>query len=205
MYLTESRQAMVPLYFTMRGWKYRLQTCLMRSVDEMFMSYRLGPHFHEREKMTSSISKIPYCDRILDKHRIKMTNHHATFRCSQKSGESTKLAYKEIEHQNEIDTQEIVKNELAFCLDYLLLVMRKYFDKGKSFGNEPKEAIKHKIKLFKEGFVKKITVKDNVMSEKKTFLAKCLVSATMKNIRYQVYLHLCQVSGDMLMKNDLQS
>ena len=101
-------------------------------------------------------------------------------------GESTILAYKEIEQQTERDIQEIileiVKNELAICLDYLLLVMRKYLVKGKSFGDEPKEAIKHKIKLFKERFVKKIRVKDNVMCEKKTFLTKCVVSATMKNI-----------------------
>ena len=101
-------------------------------------------------------------------------------------GESTILAYKEIEQQTERDIQEIileiVKNELAICLDYLLLVMRKYLVKGKSFRNEPKEAIKHKIKLFKERFVKKIRVKDNVMCEKKTFLTKCVVSATMKNI-----------------------
>ena len=52
--------------------------------------------------------------------------------------------------------------------------------------------------LFKAGSAKKIRVKDNVTCEKKTFLVKCLVSASMKNIRYRVYVHLCQVSGDIL-------
>ena len=36
------------------------------------------------------------------------------------------------------------------------------------------------------------------MYEKKTFLVKCSMSASMKNIWYQVYVHLCQVSGDIL-------
>ena len=60
----------------------------------------------------------------------------------------------------------------------------------KSFGIEPKGALKHKInvyQLFKEGFVKK-----------KKFLVKCLVPASIKNIRYQVYVHLDQVLGDVL-------
>ena len=79
--------------------------------------------------------------------------------------------------------------------------IHEYLVIGKNFCNEPKSALKHKIdgyQLFKEGFVKKIRLKDNAMCEKKTFLVKCLVSASMKNIRYQVYVHLCQVSSDIL-------
>ena len=34
--------------------------------------------------------------------------------------------------------------------------------------------------------------------KKKTFLVKWLVSASIKNTHYQVYVHLCQVSGDIL-------
>ena len=61
--LSESQQAVVHLYFVIGGWKYWLQTwSLMRSALHafLFMSYRLGSRFHEREKITSSISRIPY-------------------------------------------------------------------------------------------------------------------------------------------------
>ena len=55
--------------------------------------------------------------------------------------------------------------------------IHEYLVIGKSFGNEPKRALKHKIngyQLFKKGLVKdEIRVKYNVMCEKKT----CMISS----------------------------
>ena len=70
------------------------------------------------------------------------------------------------------------------------------------FGNEPKGAMRHKIngyQSFKVGIVKKVRIKKNVTWEKKSFLVKCLVSASIKNMRYRVNIHSCQVSGDIVL------
>jgi len=72
---------------------------------------------------------------------------------------------------------------------------------GKSFDNQPRGALKHKIngyQLFKDGYVKKLRVKDNVLAEKLSFIVKCNVTASMKADRYIVYVHLCQTTGDIL-------
>ena len=76
------------------------------------------------------------------------------------------------------------------CLDYLLLVI------DKSFGNEPKGVLKHKIngyQLFKERFVKKITVKDNVMCEKEKSFSEMLSVSI--NEKYAVSSLCALVSG----------
>ena len=100
---------------------------------------------------------------------MKMTYHRATSSGSQKVLKVQNLQVytkKSSKKKKEIlkkSFRKILKNGAVICLDYLLLVI------GKSFGNEPKGVLKHKIngyQLFKERFVKKITVKDNVMCEK---------------------------------------
>ena len=138
-----------------------------------------------------------------------MTDHYATSSGSQKSNESTKPVpvIKEIEQENENDIEEIIQESIKEWTSDLFRLppvshdkIHEYLAIGKSFGNEPKGALKHKIngyQFFKKGFVKKIRVKDNVMYEKKSFLVECLVSASTKNIRCQVYVHFCQVSGDI--------
>ena len=138
-----------------------------------------------------------------------MTDHYATSSGSQKSNESTKPVpvIKEIEQENENDIEEIIQENIKEWTSDLFRLppvshdkIHEYLAIGKSFGNEPKGALKHKIngyQFFKKGFVKKIRVKDNVMYEKKSFLVECLVSASTKNIRCQVYVHFCQVSGDI--------
>ena len=108
-----------------------------------------------------------------------MTDHHATSSCSQKSSESTKPAYKEIEQENEKDIEEIIQeNSKEWISDFSRLSpirhekIHEYLVIGKSFGNGPKGALKHKINsnhIFKEGFVKKITVKNNIMCRIKHF------------------------------------
>ena len=138
-----------------------------------------------------------------------MTDHYATSSGSQKSNESTKPVpvIKEIEQENENDIEEIIQENIKEWTSDLFRLppvshdkIHEYLAIGKSFGNEPKGALKHKIngyQFFKKGFVKKIRVKDNIMYEKKSFLVECLVSASTKNIRCQVYVHFCQVSGDI--------
>ena len=138
-----------------------------------------------------------------------MTDHYANSSGSQKSNESTKAVavIKEIEQENEKDIEEIIQESIKEWTSDLCRLPHVGHDKiheylviGKSFGNEPKWALKHKIngcQFFKEGFVKKISVKDCHVWGKKTFLVECLVSASTKNIRYQVYVHFCQVSDDI--------
>ena len=81
----------------------------------------------------------------------------------------------------------------------------EYLVLGKNFDNAAlRGAVKHKVngyQLFKEGFVKKMKVKDNVKGGKLSFLTKCFVAASMKNERYTVYVYLCQTSGDILYGN----
>ena len=78
--------------------------------------------------------------------------------------------------------------------------IHKYMVVGNSFDDTPKGAIKHKImgyQLFKENYVKKVRVKPRVMVERLSFLVKCSVVASMKKTNYTVYVHLCQISGDI--------
>ena len=108
-----------------------------------------------------------------------MTHDHATSSCSQKSSESTKPAYKEIEQENERDIEKIIQENIKEWTSDLSRLppvshekIPKYVIIGKSFGNKPKGPLKYKIKsykLFKEGFVKIVRVKDNAMCEKKHF------------------------------------
>ena len=109
---------------------------------------------------------------------MKITYHHATSGGSQKSSENTKpvAVYNRARKRKRIKgiIQENTK-EWTRVLSRLPPISRDknhdYLVTGKkSFGMEPKGALKHKInvyQLFKEGSVKK----------KKTFLVKCLVPA----------------------------
>ena len=113
--------------------------------------------------------------RILDKHQMKMTDHHATYSGSQKSCESAKpvAVYREFEQENERDIEEIIQENIREWISDLSRLppvshdkIHEYLVIGKSFGNELKGVLKHKIngcQLFKEGFVEKIRVKNNVM------------------------------------------
>jgi hypothetical protein len=51
--------------------------------------------------------------------------------------------------------------------------------------------------LWKEGYVKNTAVKPNVSTSKLLFLVKARVSASMKSVSYQVYVHLNQVNGEV--------
>ena len=115
---------------------------------------------------------------------MKMTDHHATSSGSQKSCESAKpvAVYREIEQENERDIEEIIQENIKeWTSDSSRLPpvshdkIHVYLVIGKSFGNELEGALKHKIngyQLFKEGFLKKIRVKDNVMCEKKNIFSE---------------------------------
>jgi len=79
--------------------------------------------------------------------------------------------------------------------------IHNYLVVDQSFDNKSRGANKHKIKgyqLYKENYVKMVKVKPNIKAEKLSFIVKCLVSASMKKIRYTVYVHLCQGTGDIL-------
>ena len=84
--------------------------------------------------------------------------------------------------------------------------MYKYLVEGiVNVDERSRGAMKHKIQgyqLFKEHYVKKVSVKDNVClvvkGESTNFLIRCNVAAAMKRNVYQVYIHLCQKSGKVL-------
>ena len=77
--------------------------------------------------------------------------------------------------------------------DYLL-------DGTISIDNRSRGAMKHKIlgyQLFKEHYVKKVCVKPMVKGARLLFIVKCNVVASMKKYKYEVYVHLCQHTGEM--------
>ena len=53
-------------------------------------------------------------------------------------------------------------------------------------------------RLWKEGYVRNILVKPNVIARKVLFIAKAKVHASMKNISYTTYVHFDQTIGDIL-------
>ena len=55
---------------------------------------------------------------------------------------------------------------------------------------------KHGYKLWKEGYICCVLVKPNVMGNRLLFPVKAKVCASMKNIQYDVYVHLDQENGD---------
>ena len=69
-----------------------------------------------------------------------------------------------------------------------------------SIDNKSRGAIKHKIlgyQLFKENFIKKLRVKPMVIATKPLFVVKCSVAAAMKRIQYDIYIHLCENTGEV--------
>ena len=57
---------------------------------------------------------------------------------------------------------------------------------------------RHGYRLWKEGFVRSISVRPNVKGQCLLFLVKSRVHASMKNIFYNVYTHLNQTTGDVM-------
>ena len=57
---------------------------------------------------------------------------------------------------------------------------------------------KQGYKLWKEGYVRNIFVKPDVLAQTLMFLVKSRVHASMKNIFYNVYIHMDQVNGDVM-------
>ena len=55
---------------------------------------------------------------------------------------------------------------------------------------------KHGYKLWKEGYIRYIIVKPNVMGNRLLFLVKAKVCASMNNIQYDVHVHPEQENGD---------
>ena len=51
--------------------------------------------------------------------------------------------------------------------------------------------------LWREGYVNRIFIKPNVQTTTTLCLAKARVSASMKSIQYNVYVHLCQQTGEV--------
>eukprot|EP00794_Sanderia_malayensis_P004347 gene4347-4926_t len=57
----------------------------------------------------------------------------------------------------------------------------------------------HGYKLWKEGYISNVEVKSNVLTDNLTlFLVKSNVSASMKSMKYVVYCHLNQKTGDVI-------
>eukprot|EP00794_Sanderia_malayensis_P013123 gene13123-14471_t len=57
----------------------------------------------------------------------------------------------------------------------------------------------HGYKLWKEGYISNVEVKSNVLTDNLTlYLVKSNVSASMKSIKYVVYCHLNQKTGDVI-------
>ena len=80
---------------------------------------------------------------------------------------------------------------------HLILEKEKLPDK------KPADVIKHKkgkYTLFKAGYVTKIWVKSNIKKGEDFpfFLVRCQVNTEMKKQDYEVYLHLNQVTGDVV-------
>jgi len=57
---------------------------------------------------------------------------------------------------------------------------------------------KQGYKLWKESYVRNIIVRPDVRAQTLMFLVKSRVHASMKNIFYNVYIHMDQVNGDVL-------
>ena len=57
---------------------------------------------------------------------------------------------------------------------------------------------RHGYRLWKEGYVKNIVVKPNVIAKKVLFIVKAKIHASMKNISYIVYVHFDQNHGDIV-------
>ena len=57
---------------------------------------------------------------------------------------------------------------------------------------------RHGYRLWKEGFVRSISVRPNVKGQSLLFLVKSKVHASMKNTFYNVYTHLNQTTGDVM-------
>ena len=81
-------------------------------------------------------------------------------------------------------------------------LIQKYFIEDDTSGCSIKGEFKHKsqgYQLFKENYVKKVCVKSNIYKGKqKCFIVKCNVAASMKRTLYDVYIHLCQLTGKIL-------
>ena len=76
-------------------------------------------------------------------------------------------------------------------------------EKEKLPDKKPADAIKHKkggYRLFKAGYVTKIWVKSNIKKGQdfSYFLVCCQVNAEMKKQDYEVYVHLSQVTSDII-------
>eukprot|EP00794_Sanderia_malayensis_P021058 gene21058-23113_t len=57
---------------------------------------------------------------------------------------------------------------------------------------------KHGYRLWKEGYVRAVSVKPNVKGGSLLFLVKSKVHASMKNVQYNVYVHLEQANGNVV-------
>ena len=92
------------------------------------------------------------------------------------------------------DLSELPPIRQSFIKDYLV-------DETISVDNYGKGANKHKIngyKLFKDNYVKDVKVKSNINAAEVIFIIKSFVTASMKRIKYIVYVHLSQETGKIL-------
>ena len=128
---------------------------------------------------------------------------------SKSSSTGARPVFREItKEEYSSDLEEIVQEEIkvwSSSLEHLPPLthekIHSYMVLGESFDSKERGAVKHKIsgyQLFKDGYVKKVRVKPNVKVEKLSFIVKSFAVASMKKDRYTVYVHLCQLFGDIL-------
>ena len=60
---------------------------------------------------------------------------------------------------------------------------------------------KQGYKSWKEGYVRNISVKPDILAQTLMFLVNSRVHASMKNIFYNVYIYMDQVNGDVMFSN----
>ena len=126
----------------------------------------------------------------------------------QSSSVGPRPVFREITNEElEVDEEGTLSKGVTWTRDLSLLppvshdLLYSYLVEGTiSVDNRRRGAIKHKIlgyQLYKENFVKKLRVKPMVKGARELFLVKCNVVASMKKDRYEVYIHLCQKSGEV--------
>ena len=108
-----------------------------------------------------------------------------------------------------VDEEEVVNKsitewtkDLAMLQDITHEKIAHYFVEGtiSVATNAKRGATKHKVlgyTLFKDNYVKKVCVKPNIQGSGLLFIVKCTVNASMRKIKYEVYVHLSQDNGEI--------
>jgi hypothetical protein len=129
----------------------------------------------------------------------------------QNSCQASKAMFRELKHDEliAVDEEESINKSIStWSRDISLLpnishnFIKKYLVNDTiHIDNCKKGANKHQTlgyRLFKENYVKNVCVKANVTASINLFIVKSNVAASMKRKQYEVFIHLCQSTGEIL-------